>query len=731
MKMRAVARAMPAAAVGKERTAMRITWSASASCVLGAAIVLVVAADCGAEEGDVMELEEYVVTGTKSERLKIDAPVRTEIIDFEDIEAKGATNLYEILEGFPGIRVEQQCSACNFSMVRMQGLGASHTQILMDGQPIYSGLASVYGLQQIPAVNIDRIEVVKGAGSALYGSGAIAGVINIITRKPGDEPETSASLSLGTHEAIDLSLVSSMKGDNSDVVFTVQSTSKGEIDENGDGDTDRVTSENFTAGSRMNWYDVGGGTLSLTLRALNEFRQGGNVATFENPFAEGAEHIRTQRCEAGIGYEKEIDIGKKLSFNFSIASHGRDATNDTFVGDYIGDMGVAPPSDLLEPYIADEQLHVFDVGYSQKIGESHKLLAGLTYLRNTLNETGMYYDATEPVPADRPYKSLADKSANEFGLYVQDEWKVSEAVEMVIGVRYDLHASRETFGKQGGGTIAESEYEENAVNPRFALKYKASDRLAFRFSAGTGFRAPYGFSEDLHLCSGSPRVYKGADLRPESSASVSLGTHYSADRYTLSVYVFRTDLDDKIDFADAAPAAAALGYDYQWENIGDAYTQGLEIGSQMSLSRDCRVGLNLTYTDARYDKPREDWVTNHPEFGNDSRYLSRVPEYTLGVNLNYRPGDWSVSMGVDLTGPMYIDYCEDGDVANPGSKIKHTDPHAIANLRVGKRFGKNNLFFGARNLFDHVQEERHPDDAAFIYAPLTGRELYVGLEMGF
>jgi len=717
---------------------MGVIRGGSASCLLGLAVFLLSAAEIRAEEGEATEIEEYVVTATRTERLKIDVPVRTEVIGSEDIEAKGATNLYEILEGFPGIRVEQQCSACNFSMVRMQGLGASHTQILIDGQPIYSGLTSVYGLQQIPAVNIDKIEVVKGAGSALYGPGAIAGVINIITRKPGDEPETSASLLLGTHGAVDLSIVSSLKGADSDAVVTVRKSSQDEIDENGDGETDRVKSDNFAAGSRLRWYDVGGGTLSLALRALSEFRQGGNLATFENPFAEGAEHIRTGRYEAGIGYEKvsydNVGRDRKLSVNFSFALHDRSATNDTFVGDYISDMGVGPPSNLLEPYIAREELYVFDAGYSQMLGEKHKLLLGLMYLGNSLDETGMYYDATEPVPAARPYKSLADKSADEFGLFVQDEWKVSEAVEMVIGARYDLHASQEEFGKQGGGTICESDYEDDAVNPRFSLKYKSSDRCTLRLSAGTGFRIPYGFSEDLHLCSGSPRVYKGAGLKSERSASLSFGADFSGDRYSWGAYVFRTDLKDRIDFADADPAVEALGYDYQWENIGDAYTQGIELGSEIVIGPALSLGLSATYTDARYDNPRDDWV-GHPVHGDtyaeESRYLSRVPEWTLGVDLVYKPGEWKVTLGLNVTGPMHIDYNEDDDVSNPGSYIKHTDPFAALNLRAARRLGKNNFFFGARNLFDHVQEERHPDDAAFIYAPLTGRELYAGLEMRF
>ncbi|MCK5534342.1 Plug domain-containing protein, partial [bacterium] len=103
------------------------------------------------EEQEVLKLEEVVVTGTKTERKLKDTPVRTEVLTAQDIEDKGAINLYQILEGVPGVRVEQQCSYCSFTVVRMQGLEAGHVQVLIDGQPIFSGLAGVYGLDQIPA----------------------------------------------------------------------------------------------------------------------------------------------------------------------------------------------------------------------------------------------------------------------------------------------------------------------------------------------------------------------------------------------------------------------------------------------------------------------------------------------------------------------------------------------------------------------------------------------------
>ena len=152
-------------------------------------------------EEDNFNLEQVVVTSTRTKHYVKNVPIRTEVVTSQALKSKNAWNVFDALEGVPGIRVENQCQFCNFTMVRMQGLGAEHTQVLINGQPIYSGLASVYGLEQIGTGDVDRIEVVKGAGSALYGSSAIAGAINIITRTPSPIPHIAADVQFGTNNS--------------------------------------------------------------------------------------------------------------------------------------------------------------------------------------------------------------------------------------------------------------------------------------------------------------------------------------------------------------------------------------------------------------------------------------------------------------------------------------------------------------------------------------------------
>ncbi|MDI6793339.1 MAG: TonB-dependent receptor, partial [bacterium] len=682
---------------------------------------------------DVTELEEVVVTGTKSEKLLVDVPVRTEVISSKDIEAKGATNLYEALEGTPGIRVEQQCSYCFFTVCRMQGLEAGHVQILIDGQPVYSGLASVYGLSQVPTSNIERIEVVKGAGSALYGASAIAGVINIITKKASEKPAVKAGLSFGEDNTNNYEVFASTKKGNMDVMITAQKTTGDEIlekDECLSGEderlTDRVRTDNTAGGVNINWYNLfGDDKVSLSGRALNELRQGGDVETFDNFYAEAAENITTTRYEAEIGYKKNLSEDRIVNLNLSYTTHDRVATNDSFVGDYLGTHDDEyPPVNEMRPYLADELLYVADLNYACAIGEKHRLLAGAQYSRNTLEEAGKYVIVDEEDPDySKTYLSTSKKSADEVGLYLQDEIFISDSLELVAGARYDSHKSEDDFGGSGDAAPKDRitlEYDETAFSPRAALMYRPNSRTTIRTSFGTGFRVPYGFSEDLHLCSGSPRIYKGAGLGPEKSASLNLGVDYAAERYSLSANIFRTNLKDKIGFADASEKAAKLGYTYEWENIADAYTQGVELGLTTRLAENLGLDCNLAYTDAQYDKERDDWVDSHAgKYAADSKHIPRVPDITAGVKLDYNRQDWNLVLDCNYTGGMYIDYCKEEEVDDPESKIKHTDPFVIVNAKASKSLPAYGLtaFIGAKNLTDVVQDEKHPDDAAFILLP--------------
>lgn len=697
-------------------------------------------------EEDVLNLEQIVITSTRTEHYLKDVPIRTEIISARDIENKSASNLFQALEGTPGVRVENQCQSCNFTMVRMQGLGAEHTQVLINGQPMYSGLAGVYGLQQLSTVDVDKIEVVKGAGSALYGSGAIAGAINVVTKEPSFIPSTTLDVQLGSYKTNKFDLNSSMRNEKGNIGLNVfaQRYSEGAIDQTGegltqsevmkkDGVSDRVMTDLTNIGFGLFIDDVFLKNDKLIIRGKSVFekREGGVMDDdyFRNPLTDGTENITTDRYETSLNYNKKIGTNSELNLSLAYINHNRNATNDSYLNDYMATHNDTVP-DLrdMRPYLADENSLTSTLTFSTNI-KNHNLIVGIQNFYDKLEESGMYVVVDESSSyMGKSYRSVAYKSAREIGLFLQDEWAINDKLMIVPGIRVDNHHSEEEYisDQQVFETTVfpKTNFEETAVNPRLAIKYKLSEKFTVRANAGTGFRAPYGFSEDLHLCSGSPRVWKSSDLNPETSKSYNLSLDYYAKTIRISANMFRTDLKNKIGFTDADKNIATLGYDYQWKNIDDAFVHGIELSVVSNLTKNLALGVDLTYNQGEYKNVREDWIGT--QYEKESKFISRFPTSTANAKIEYTPKTWIFSLTGNYQGTMYIDYYSEDATQ---SKIKKIKPNMLFNVRASKSFKMFKLYAGVNNIFNYVQDERHLDDAAFIYAPVYGRMFYGGISI--
>lgn len=696
-------------------------------------------------EEDMFNLEQVVVTGTRTPHYVKNVPIRTEVVTSQSLRTKNAQNIFEALEGIPGLRVESQCQFCNFSMVRMQGLGAEHTQVQINGQPIYSGLASVYGLEQIGTGDVDRIEIVKGAGSALYGSSAVAGAINIITREPSAIPSVSADIQFGNYGTNAYNISSSMRNDKGNIGLNIyaQKVDHGVIDETSEGNTreevkkkdgitDRVESKLHNMGFSL-YVDnpfFKDDKLILRGKGINEKRAGGTITDdyYKNPFTDGTENITTNRYEGEVNYIKPLGERSELQFNTTYINHNREATNDSFLGDYMDTHDGETPDVLdMRPYIAKEDTWVSTLSFTSRLG-NHNLIFGVQNYATNLDETGMYTVVDEASEYyGNAYKSVANKHAHEMGVYIQDEWSVSPGFTVVPGVRVDHHSSGEEYTsdrKVFDSDFPKTKFDETSVNPRLALKYQLTRQITLRANAGTGFRAPYGFSEDLHLCSGSPRVWKSSGLKAETSRSANFSADYYGDHFQVSANLFYTFLKNKIDFADADDEVKKLGYTYQWENIDDAVVKGIELSVLVNPVRNLNVGADFTLNNGKYKNKRNDWAET--KYADISQYIPRFPTTTGSLKLEYSPKTWMFTLYGIYQGKMYIDYISE---MAENSKIKETEPYMTFNARVSKRFGLFNLYAGAKNIFNYVQDEKHLDDAAFIYAPLYGALYYAGISV--
>ncbi|MCK5843422.1 MAG: TonB-dependent receptor, partial [Victivallales bacterium] len=374
----------------------------------------------------VLKGNEVVITATREPRVLKDLPVRTEIVTRADIELKGALDLYQALEGQPGVRVEQQCSNCNFSMLRVEGLEGGYAEILVDGQPVFTGLAGVYGLQQLMSSNIEQIEIIKGAGSALYGAGALGGVFNIKTKEPDPIPRFKLGFIAGEDETYSMDFDGTARKGNFAVAYAFQVNTTGAIDQTGnidpdfvdnnnyedagpDGFTDRVMSDNYGAVLKAFLLEpVGEGSkLILTGRTLGEFRKGGYIENYDDPFDPDAEHIRTRRYVGGASYIHDFSEGNHLECNLTYVDHYRNATNGAAwdkaidAGMLDDDLDLTPAGqetlDVIgmaefenryfpEPFIAAENLYLADVMYSHPVFMAGDAMIGAQYRRSEIEQ---------------------------------------------------------------------------------------------------------------------------------------------------------------------------------------------------------------------------------------------------------------------------------------------------------------------------------------------------------
>jgi outer membrane receptor for ferrienterochelin and colicins len=623
-------------------------------------------------------MEEIVVTATRRAAPIKEVPIRTEVITAKAIEESGAKTVSEVLnKELLGCWVNLSCTNCNFTELRMQGLEGGYSQVLLDGQPIFSGLASVYGLQQIRSENIERIEILKGASSSLYGAQAIGGVVNIITREPSLDPEFSFDGTYGKFNTYDLAARGSYRKGIFGIVATAQKGKNDYVDKNNDNFTDKIESDNLNLSVKTNFYLLKDThRISLFGRYIDEFRRGGYIPNLDDPLDEDGEHISTNRYEYGFSYQAIFKEANIFKFNLVGTTHKRHATN------------------AARPFDSDEKLYVIDAQYSHQLFEGMQTItSGITYKDEKINEIINY----DPTP---------EKGAKTTGVYVQDEIKTSKKLDFVLGLRYDYTDS--TFLKA------------SSVSPRVGARWEISPEFSLRASIGSGFRVPYLFAEDLHLCSAAPLIYNPGTLKPEKSLSYSISGEYYTYNLFFDFNIFRTLIRKKIFFSEEN---APPGFDFVYLNGGDAYTQGIEASANIPLLRYLRLKFGITFTDAKY-KDEQDYGIGK------SRHIMRTPITTAQFKLDYNNFEKGLTINLTnrMTGNMYIEN-------HVEERIDKTPFFSLWDIKIIKKFMKNHLLatFGVDNIFDYTQKiiytAREDESAAYIYAPLTGR--YIFISIGF
>ena len=673
-------------------------------------------------EQDDISLDEVVVSANRVETMRRVAPSLVNVMDTKLFESTHATCLAQGLSFQPGVRVEDNCQNCGFTQVRINGLDGHYSQILMDSRPIFSALTGVYGLEQIPANMIERVEVVRGGGSALFGASAIGGTINIITKEPTrNSAEIAHSLmAVGGSNSFEnnTTLNASLVTEDNKAGFYVygQNRYRSGYDNDGDGYTELPNLRNQTIGLRSFLRLSPYSKLTLQYHGINEFRRGGNMLKRPPHEANIAEQIEHNINGGGLSYDFfSPDEKNRVNVYFSFQNTARKS--------YYGGTGEGIEEEDKEnaekAYGTTSDLTL--VGGAQYVRSFGKLL----FMPSDLTLGAEYnYDGLEDEVIG--YERYMNQKVRIASAFLQNEWK-NEKWSFLVGGRLDKH----------------NLVDHVIFSPRVNLRFNPNKSINLRASYAGGFRAPQAFDEDLHvsLVGGERVVTRLADnLKEERSNSFSV----SADLYhtfgnvqtNLLIEGFYTDLNDvfserKLEQQDAQGNDVMERY-----NAYGAKVYGLNIEGKAAFTSWFQLQAGVTLQKSRYDEPVE-WDEGAPK----EKKMLRTPDFygyfTATVNPLKR---LSASLSGTYTGSMLVGRA--GIDKGPGVRepvALNTPEFFTVNMKVAYDIPVYKLVTlqvnaGIQNITDAYQDDFDKGwnrDSGYIYGPGMPRSYFVGAKISY
>ncbi len=685
-------------------------------------------------EEDVLNLDEVVVSASRSEQKRTEAPVMVNTLSPKLFATTQSLTFGEGLNFVPGLRLENNCQNCGFTQVRMNGMEGPYSQILINSRPIFSGLAGVYGLELIPSNMIERVEVIRGGGSALYGSNAIAGTINLILKEPEINTyeiglNTSFagvghSGSAGTAPDYSANFNTSLVSDDRKTGVSVYGfTREREMFDANDDDFSEISPmTNLTLGSRFFHRFGYRSKMSVDFFTISEKRDGGNRQEFPLHEREVAEAIKHNIKTGAITYDKyfrEYDM-------LSVYASGQMVDRESYYG---------------ANYSLSDYGHTKDKTYS--IGAQYKIAMGKSSLITGIESTGGfltdeklgYPDYDNAVIVDDSIVSVphtentlvSDQSSVITGAFFQYDLRLNRA-KIAIGGRYD-HYEIKDHAKEG-----EEPKSGDVFSPRISFMYELWKPLQFRVSYSQGYRAPQIFDEDLHIeTSGSRQVINRNDpgLEQETSHSVMVSFDFNkvlGSTYTgLLIEGFYTKLTNPFVNDIGTPDEEGTVI-YTRMNAEDGATvQGVNMEFKLKLIKDLMFSSGFTVQSSKYEAAQEF----------DEKKFFRTPD-----NYGFFTLDWDfvdnacLNLTGNYTGKMLVPYF--GTETDPEvGELRETDSFFDLGARLHYNFKLNGatlqLYGGVKNIFDAYQsdfDKTADRDPAYVYGPVSPRTVYVGLKLG-
>ncbi|MDR1503021.1 MAG: TonB-dependent receptor [Prevotella sp.] len=687
-------------------------------------------------EEDALNLNEVVVTAGRTSQKRAEAPVIVNTISTKMLETTQSVVLGEGLNYCTGLRYENDCQNCGFSQIRMNGMEGPYSQILINSRPIFSGLAGVYGLELIPANMLERIEVVRGGGSVLYGSNAIAGTINLILK----DPKTN-SFEAGFNTSLIGTGLSGSNGPAADYNATMNATLVTEdhktgisvfgnmrdrkmFDANDDSFSEIAPMKNTVIGTRIFHRPGYRSKISLDFFNIREQRKGGNKQDYPDHERDISESVKHDMVTGALTYEQYLRESDLLT----VFASGQYLDRDSYYG----------ANQSLSDY-GNTKDKTFNIGaqYKASINDISTIIGGVEHTGSHLTDKKLGYpeykvnDDGEIETTHVPNRIVSDQSLSTTGAFAQYEIKVGKA-KFLAGARVEHYSIND---KQ-----TDSDKSGTVLVPRASVMYDLTDYLQTRVGFSRGYRAPQIFDEDLHIeTSGSRQVINknDPDLKQENSSSLTLSFDFNKKLGGVNTNIliegFYNKLHNPFRNEIGEPDENGTVIYTRINSKDGASVQGLNLELKVMPSDKLSASAGFTIQSSKY-KTAEETFGEKNFFRTPDTYGFFTVDWEFARN-------FGVSATGNYTGRMLVPYfgvgLPEGDARDAGELRKsktffdaglkfHYDMKITGGVTVEWFAGMKNIFNSYQKDFDKGIDR----DPSYIYGPSLPRTVFLGFKIG-
>ena len=648
-------------------------------------------------------LEQVVISASKDEVNRKEAATIVNVVTVKTFENTNSVCLADGLNFQPGLRIENNCQNCGFPQLRINGLEGPYTQVLVDSRAINSALAGVYGLEHIPVNMIDRVEVVRGGGSALFGSSAVGGTVNIITREPRTNSLTisnNSQLIYGKAPDISTNLNASIISNNNKAGVTLFASARqrAPFDYDNDGFSEIGKLNMKSIGFRGFFRTTNNSKLSLEYHTIDEFRRGGNNFSRPPHEADIAEQTKHIIHSGGLKYDIFFkDAKHALQIYTSLQHIGR----ESYYGAGKNPDAYGNTKDL--SLVAGSQ---YTLRMKKFLFMPATFIAGVEYSYNTLKDEMLGYNR------------VINQTIGIYSVFAQNEWS-NRRFTLLIGGRMDKHTM-----------IANP-----IVSPRISARYAPISWLNLRASYASGYRGPQAFDEDLHITAvgqGVALIFVDPNLKPEKSHSVNFSVEFNKS-WSKTAFLFLAEgfytILNHVFLLEETGTDNEGNLILERKNGSGATVAGINLEANVIPLKEMQINIGFTVQSSLYKKP-ERWS----EDVTPQRKMFRAPSNYGYITAIYSPiKALDISLSGIYTGKMLVQHFA-GYI--PIDTEVETPAFFDLNLKIAYNFKlKENIILqlnaGLKNIFNSYQKDFDKGefrDAGYFYGPSLPRTVFFGVK---